>query len=157
MIPRFPTLDHIIPKIRGGSNRQDNLQMLCIGCHKIKDAHFPKLSNDVPSHLHSPFQIIVVISKIEYLNYLPRYDGLKNPDMSGGLSESNFSRIPPNPRQYCPFITTRLPTTEPDSGVYVVAPHTEDSIKFFRDYKEILKKRFDQLDILITYYPIENV
>jgi hypothetical protein len=24
MIPRFPTLDHIIPEILGGSNRQDN-------------------------------------------------------------------------------------------------------------------------------------
>jgi hypothetical protein len=37
MIPRFPTLDHIIPKIIGGSNQQDNLQLLCIACHRIKD------------------------------------------------------------------------------------------------------------------------
>ena len=37
MIPRFPTLDHIIPKILGGSNQQDNLQLLCIACHRIKD------------------------------------------------------------------------------------------------------------------------
>src|SRR5215831_3764340 len=44
-----------------------------------------------------------------------------------------------------------------NSGFYVVAPHTEDSIRSFRDYKEVLKKRFDQLDILITYYPIENI
>jgi hypothetical protein len=44
-----------------------------------------------------------------------------------------------------------------NSGFYVVASHTEDSIRFFRDYKELLKKRFDQLDILITYYPIENI
>ena len=43
--------------------------------------HFPpKLSNDghftTSSHLHSPLQIIVVISKIESLDYLPGYDGL---------------------------------------------------------------------------------
>ena len=80
MIPRFPTLDHIIPKILGGSNRQDNLQMLCIACHRIKDAHFPKLSNDghftADSHLHSLFQIIVVMSKFESLDYAPGYDGL---------------------------------------------------------------------------------
>jgi hypothetical protein len=36
-IPRFQTLDHIIPRILGGSNRQDNLQLLCIACHRIKD------------------------------------------------------------------------------------------------------------------------
>ena len=37
MIPHFPTLDHIIPKILGGSNQQDNLQLLCIACHRMKD------------------------------------------------------------------------------------------------------------------------
>jgi len=31
------TLDHIIPKILGGSNQQDNLQLLCIACHRMKD------------------------------------------------------------------------------------------------------------------------
>jgi hypothetical protein len=44
-----------------------------------------------------------------------------------------------------------------NSGFYVIAPHTEDSIRFFQDYKEVLKKRFNQLDILITYYPIKNI
>ena len=80
IIPRFPTLDHIIPKTLGGSNRQDNLQMLCIACHRIKDAHFPKLSNyrhfTTSSHPHSPFEIIIVILKIESLDYLPGYDCL---------------------------------------------------------------------------------
>ena len=40
----------------------------------------PKLSNGghftTRSRLHSPFQIIVVISEIESLDYLPGYDGL---------------------------------------------------------------------------------
>jgi hypothetical protein len=40
----------------------------------------PKLSNGShftsSSYLHSPFQIIVVISKIESLDYPPGYDGL---------------------------------------------------------------------------------
>jgi 5-methylcytosine-specific restriction endonuclease McrA len=36
-IPLFPTLDHILPKGLGGSNRQDNLQLLCIVCHREKD------------------------------------------------------------------------------------------------------------------------
>ena len=75
MIPRFATLDHIIPKILGGSNRQDNLQMLCIACHRIKDAHCHK-RNDAHFTAPSPFQIIVVIPKIESLDYLPVYDRL---------------------------------------------------------------------------------
>lgn len=44
-----------------------------------------------------------------------------------------------------------------NSGFYVIAPHIEDSLRFFREYKEVLKKKFDQLDILITYYPIESI
>jgi hypothetical protein len=48
---------------------------------KFDSITFPlKLSNGghftTPSHLHSPFQIIVVISKIQSLDYLPGYDGL---------------------------------------------------------------------------------
>jgi hypothetical protein len=55
------------------------------------------------------------------------------------------------------WIDKDIEYNEINSGFYVVAPRTEGSIRFFRDYKEVLKKRFDQLDILITYYPIENI
>ncbi|MFZ0512624.1 MAG: hypothetical protein WAM14_13530 [Candidatus Nitrosopolaris sp.] len=40
-------------------------------------------------------------------------------------------------------------------GFYVMAPNTEKSTNFFKNYKETLKKRFKQLDVLITYYPVE--
>jgi hypothetical protein len=44
-----------------------------------------------------------------------------------------------------------------NSGFYVVAPYREDSIGFFEDYKTKLKKRFDQREIFIIYYPVKNV
>lgn len=31
------TRDHIIPVAEGGSNTIDNIQILCLGCHKKKD------------------------------------------------------------------------------------------------------------------------
>ena len=44
-----------------------------------------------------------------------------------------------------------------NSGFYVVAPYTADSIRFLRDYKAMLKKRFEQEEIFITYYPIRRL
>jgi hypothetical protein len=41
-------------------------------------------------------------------------------------------------------------------GLYVEAPNREESIDFFRVYKETLKQRFNQLEVLITYYPVET-
>jgi len=40
-------------------------------------------------------------------------------------------------------------------GFYVLAPNTEKSTNFFKAYKAILKERFNQLDVLMTYYPVE--
>ena len=31
-------LDHILPLFKGGSNNDENLQMLCVECHKKKTA-----------------------------------------------------------------------------------------------------------------------
>lgn len=31
-------MDHIVPLFRGGSNDDDNLQMLCVECHRKKSA-----------------------------------------------------------------------------------------------------------------------
>jgi 5-methylcytosine-specific restriction endonuclease McrA len=31
-------IDHILPLHRGGSNEADNLQLLCVDCHKAKSA-----------------------------------------------------------------------------------------------------------------------
>ena len=31
------TIDHILPISKGGSNKRDNLQMICRRCHDIKD------------------------------------------------------------------------------------------------------------------------
>ena len=36
---RVLEIDHIIPKIKGGSNTQNNLQILCANCHTIKTWH----------------------------------------------------------------------------------------------------------------------
>jgi hypothetical protein len=44
-----------------------------------------------------------------------------------------------------------------NSGLYVVIPNTEESIKYFDSYKRVLKKRFKQIDIFVTYYPVKNI
>jgi hypothetical protein len=41
--------------------------------------------------------------------------------------------------------------------VFVDVPDTPDSIEFFRELKERLKARFQQLDIWMTHYPIEVI
>lgn len=32
-------MDHIVPLFKGGSNNDDNLQMLCVECHRAKTAN----------------------------------------------------------------------------------------------------------------------
>jgi hypothetical protein len=44
-----------------------------------------------------------------------------------------------------------------NSGFYVVIPYKEESIKYFDRYKKILKERFEQEEIFITYYPVKNL
>jgi hypothetical protein len=39
--------------------------------------------------------------------------------------------------------------------VFVDVHDTPESIQFFRDYKEKLKSRFQQLDIWMITYPVE--
>ena len=41
--------------------------------------------------------------------------------------------------------------------VFVDVPDTAESIQYFREMKERLKARFDQIDIWMTTYPIEVV
>lgn len=35
------TLDHVVPRSRGGSNRLSNIQLLCFACNQIKGAALP--------------------------------------------------------------------------------------------------------------------
>lgn len=32
----LPAYDHIVPLVAGGSNRESNLQLLCVPCHLVK-------------------------------------------------------------------------------------------------------------------------
>lgn len=32
----LPAYDHIVPLVNGGENRENNLQLLCVPCHKAK-------------------------------------------------------------------------------------------------------------------------
>ena len=41
--------------------------------------------------------------------------------------------------------------------VFVDVPDTQDSHSFFRDFKETLKIRFQQIEIWMTTYPIEVI
>lgn len=34
----FPAYDHIVAIVNGGENRESNLQLLCVPCHKVKTA-----------------------------------------------------------------------------------------------------------------------
>ena len=44
----FLQVDHIIPRCAGGSNDENNLQLLCYDCHKIKQQYvFEHLEKDV--------------------------------------------------------------------------------------------------------------
>lgn len=43
------------------------------------------------------------------------------------------------------------------TGFFVVAPDTNETREFLRDYKEILKERFNQEDIMITCHLIELI
>jgi 5-methylcytosine-specific restriction endonuclease McrA len=35
--PTYPTVDHIIPKFLGGTDKKENLQILCLTCHRHKE------------------------------------------------------------------------------------------------------------------------
>ena len=39
VIPTFPTVDHIIPKFLGGTDKKENLQILYLTCHRHKDLY----------------------------------------------------------------------------------------------------------------------
>lgn len=40
------TIDHVTPRRNGGSNRMNNLQLLCRDCHNKKDENFRDVGND---------------------------------------------------------------------------------------------------------------
>lgn len=44
-----------------------------------------------------------------------------------------------------------------NSGFYVIAPKTEETIRFLKEYKETLKERFKQIDIMITWQDIKRI
>jgi hypothetical protein len=41
--------------------------------------------------------------------------------------------------------------------IFVDVPDTSESLEFFRLFKEVLKQRFDQLDIWMTTHPIQVI
>jgi hypothetical protein len=41
--------------------------------------------------------------------------------------------------------------------IFVDVPDTPENRQFFKDFKELLKKRFQQLEIWMTTYPIERI
>ncbi len=51
---RFLEVHHIIPRIRGGSNKPENLVSLCGGCHQI--LHERGTQNCPPGVKHNPFK-----------------------------------------------------------------------------------------------------
>ena len=44
-----------------------------------------------------------------------------------------------------------------NSIFFVIAPKTQETLAFLREYKEVLKTRFDQKDIMITYQDINRL
>ena len=38
-IPTYHTVDHIILKFLGGTDKKENLQILCLTCHRHKDLY----------------------------------------------------------------------------------------------------------------------
>ncbi len=44
-----------------------------------------------------------------------------------------------------------------NSGFYVVAPKNQSTFDFLKEYKEILKERFKQIDILVTWQDIRRI
>ncbi len=46
---------------------------------------------------------------------------------------------------------------ESNRSFCIDVPNSEESLKFFKEYKETLEKRFQQEEIKITYYPVSEV
>lgn len=81
-------------------------------------------------------------NKIRVEILLPLFDNHGNP-----IDKVKSKWIDEEEREY----------SDTNCGFYVLASHTDKSTNFFMDYKETLKKRFSQADILITYYPVETL
>lgn len=47
-----PTLDHVIPRSRGGSDDADNLKVCCSGCNQEKDDKMPVVWTVSMSSIH---------------------------------------------------------------------------------------------------------
>jgi hypothetical protein len=41
--------------------------------------------------------------------------------------------------------------------IFVDVPNAPESLEFFRQFKEVLKQRFGQIDIWMTTYPVEVI
>lgn len=43
------------------------------------------------------------------------------------------------------------------SGFYVIAPNSQETFDFLREYKELFKERFDQKEIMMTWQDIKRI
>lgn len=46
---------------------------------------------------------------------------------------------------------------DPSAGFEVIAEHSDEIVQWLKTYKEKLKDRFEQKDIMITYHPINVI
>lgn len=81
--PELLTIDHVVPRSRGGSNDEDNLQTLCAPCNTLKGDKLPEgcVSRPRPSKAKPKKDVplgerpVVMFAK---LGYLARFEGARH-------------------------------------------------------------------------------
>ena len=76
-----PTLDHVIPRYRGGEHTWENVVSACVSCNRRKAGKTPEQAdmklacNPSPPHSNTPFFIPYhyLQSRTEWQKYLPLY------------------------------------------------------------------------------------